>query len=149
MWNSGVLGFSQEHRLLIEEGFDLLRQMTKSVALPGDYWRIAEQIIHSYCLSKAGEPLATESFIIHYWWFKQARYLLANHFGYFHGADELEFNRIMHQWDICPDDVSVESYESLPGLLFDVMKRFSLLSDHLFLHLPSDSYIGKVLRGIS
>lgn len=76
-WNAGIIGFnsgSAEVLHKVEELTDVL--YTKKQLF------VMEQIAFSYFFQKIRTPVAAESYIHHYWYFKEFRSILQDFFGY-------------------------------------------------------------------
>ncbi|GAA0557112.1 putative nucleotide-diphospho-sugar transferase [Chitinophaga japonensis] len=150
MWNSGVIGIGSDCAALIAEIVSLIGQIAREREWPWEEQRLIEQTSYSYYLQlQVTELMAADEFVIHYWFFKQARYLLASYFNYFHGADYATFTQILAEQQIQHRDLSGLAYEDLPLVMIRLMKNYDVLRDYHFECLPPGSYIGEVLRAAS
>jgi hypothetical protein len=147
MWNSGVVGINPDQQKLVAEIIYLIEQMSFEKAWPPEERQFIEQTAYCYYLQVQDMPLLpADECIVHYWFFKPARYLLGNYFNYFHGSDYQESRRIIQIQNIEHEVFASLSYNDLPYLIMKLMKRFSLIKAYFFECLPTDTYIGKILR---
>lgn len=147
MWNSGVVGVDHRNTKLLAEVIYLIEQISSEDEWPPEESRFIEQTSYSYYLQKQEmQLLPADDHIIHYWFFKEARLLLGNYFNYFHGMDDQVFRKTLEMQNARPEDFSGLSYEALPPVIFDIMKKYSLINEYHFECLPVDTYVGKLLR---
>ena len=147
MWNSGVVGIKADQQELVAEIIYLIEQMSFEKAWPPEERRFIEQTSYSCYLQGQDMPLLpADEYIIHYWFFKPARYLLGNYFNYFHGSDYQESRRLMQIQNLEPEMFASPSYNDLPHLIMKLIKKFSLNEAYFPECLPSDTHIGRILR---
>lgn len=150
MWNSGIVGLTQTHLHLTNEVIYLIEQIAEEKEWPAEQARFIEQTCYSYYLQKQGPKLLpAEDVVVHYWFFKQARYLIGNHFGFFYGSDEDRFNQLINNQPSQAEQLRNLPYSALPSLIARLMKQFGLFEEYHFECLPMNTYIGKVIRGMN
>lgn len=147
MWNAGVIGISPTYEKYLPEIICLIRQMAFNEELIPAVKRLIEQISFSYYLQKHPDKLLpSDEYIFHYWFFKETRYLLGNHFNYFYGSDYSEFINLLNDNNIKLHDLNDIPYEGFPFLIFRMLRKHGELNDYHYKSLPPSSTIGKILR---
>ncbi|MEO5562064.1 MAG: hypothetical protein ABIR18_01490 [Chitinophagaceae bacterium] len=147
MWNSGVIGVNPACATLMPEIISLIEQMAYDKEWSKDNHRLLEQVSYSYHLQlQKSKLLAAENYIVHYWFFKQSRFLLAKYFDFFYGSDIAELEKLIQENGLEDSEFNSVTYDELPLMMFRLMKKFEMIENYHFECLPSDSYIGKVLR---
>jgi hypothetical protein len=139
MWNSGVIGISNRHAGLLDEALSFIRQLWKI-----GRWHTIEQFALSYFFQREGKILAADRHVMHYWFFRQTRYLLGHYFNINNEAGE-RFIREISELGIFDEHLS---YEKLPQHALKIFVARSTVFDWHLYTLPGDSYPGKLLRRV-
>jgi hypothetical protein len=147
MWNAGVVGACPRYQKLLYEIIHLTEQMSNDSEWPEEEKRFCEQISCSYYFQKQDERLLpAEEYIIHYWFYKQCRYLLMRYFNFWVGSDELPYKEMMAFVDADIAASQILGYGDLPELTMRLFTKHGTLYDYHYDGLPPGSYIGNLLR---
>lgn len=150
MWNSGIVGLTPMYLSVTDEIINLIEQVAAENDWPADQEKFIEQTCFSYYLQEQhSKLLPAEEYVVHYWFFKQARYLLGYHLGFFYGSDEVRFNQLIVKHQLQATRFSKLPYNTLPIVIASLMKEFRAFQGYHFESLPINTYIGKVIRGIN
>ena len=137
MFNCGVIGFYPECIFILHEVVNLICQIASSKEWPEHWSRLIEQVSFSYYIQHYNlKNSVADPTIIHYWFFKGFRHLLANKFNYFHVSDE----------QILIKEIAKVPYNLFPEFVAELMKHHSLVPTFLLKFLPAESLIGNLLR---
>jgi hypothetical protein len=139
MWNSGVIGICNRHAGLLDEALLFTKQMWKI-----GRWHTIEQFALSYFFQREGKILAADRHVMHYWFFRQTRYLLGHYFNINGEAGEKFIREILEQGILDQHP----SYETLPQYAMEIFKTRSTVFDWHLYTLPGDTYPGKLLRRV-
>ncbi|OYQ31877.1 hypothetical protein CHU92_15400 [Flavobacterium cyanobacteriorum] len=94
VWNAGIIGFDSavaEELFRVEELVDVLYLKNPLFVM--------EQIAFSYFFQKIKQPVAAESYIHHYWYFKEFRKVLQEFFNYHKDKPFLQLKDELHKID--------------------------------------------------
>lgn len=137
MWNSGVIGISNRHAGLLEEALFLINQLWKI-----GRWHTIEQLALSYFFQRERKILAADRHVMHYWFFRQTRYLLGHYFN-INGEAGKKLIRELTAQELLDKRLS---YEQLPQYAVKIFVTRSTVFDWHLYTLPGDTYPGKLLR---
>lgn len=93
-WNAGIIGFNSSYSNLL----DKVEELT-DVLYAKNHLFIMEQIAFSYFFQKNSSPIAAESYIHHYWYFKEFRTVLKDFFNYHKNKPFLQLKGEVHKID--------------------------------------------------
>ncbi|MDB5157362.1 MAG: hypothetical protein JWR50_2069 [Mucilaginibacter sp.] len=137
MLNAGVIGFHPEYSYILEKVVNLISQIAGSKDWPADWSHVIEQISFSYFIQYFNLRKASADFtIMHYWFFKECRYILANKFQFVYGLEEgIILKRAIRT-----------SYDLLPLFIIRTMKTNSMITPLHFLCYPPHTLVGRLIR---
>ena len=104
MWNAGVLGFSTQHKELLNE----VMQFTDAV-YPQFPKHIVEQFAFSVSFQQTATVHAATPYLLHYWNLKEARSALAGFFQHFKNsswADLVAYSRLLQMHVLMQEKVN-------------------------------------------
>lgn len=149
MWNSGVIGLNSLYSPLVDDVIQLIEQISFEEGWPHAEWHIIEQLSFSCLFNDKQNIIPGEGFIIHYWFFKEFRYMLAKQLNYFHNSDYEEFWKIVEEHNINENYLlKTLAFDDIPILLMELMKKYMGIPQTYFKMLPEHTYIGNILRKV-
>lgn len=149
MWNSGVVGIHSDYVRLLPEIIFLIEQISFDKEWPLEERLLIEQTAYSYYLQvQETELLPAEEYIVHYWFFKEFRFLLGKYFDFFLEEDQEILEQILADKRLEESDFSELKYDNLPTLMFRFMSAYDMLRGYHFECLPKDTLVGSALRSI-
>lgn len=147
MWNSGVVGLNSDYLPLVDQVILLTEQISNVEGWPQEEWHIIEQLSFSCLFQEKGNILPAEEVIVHYWFFKAFRFMLAKQLNYFHLNDFNDFSIIAKERNVHQRYLEETlPYASLPFLLVELLKNYTDISQIDLDVLPAHTYIGDILR---
>ncbi len=93
-WNAGIIGFNSSYSDLL----DKVEELTDVLYAKNQLF-VMEQIAFSYFFQKSKQPIPAESYIHHYWYFKEFRTVLQDFFNHHKNKPFLQLKGEVHKID--------------------------------------------------
>jgi len=147
MWNSGVVGLNYSKASIIKDVLSMIAQVSNDPQWPQLEFNLIEQTSFSYFFQNENCISVADSFVIHYWFFKPFRLMLAAYYNSFYKNEEIQLMKFLKESKMQKEDfVEIKKDDDLPSFMFKKMKLYPGIHWTLFLDLPASSFIGKKLR---
>ena len=140
LWNSGIIGLPFSEKNLLREALSLSDRVYAQYRL-----RTAEQFALAYILQSNGTVERGDAIVFHYWFLKEARYLLERFLGL---PVEISAKHIGTPLAEEIQNLPLPEYEQLPEYTAELsQKRWGTRFSSILSVISPESKTGKLLRG--
>lgn len=147
MWNSGVVGLDSCHAPVISRVCELIEQLSSLEHYPVSELHTREQLSFSLVFQNYGKIIPAEQYIVHYWFLKPFRFVLAKHFMHFCYNDQSEISLIIQSLGVEENGIIPNNFNGdLTALLIDLLNRYLPNQKYHLDVIPAGTFLGDLMR---